>query len=105
MVAVTARAKKIVSTYGIFSQGLENEFEAAMVNEPSLFESLKFYCILDRAVKLKIKSLSVLSVFSISICKYMTSRLAVFQAMDVQHVKTHQMHSCRMSEVIKQCRY
>ena len=28
-----------------FSQGLKNEFETA-VNEPSDFESLKFYCIL-----------------------------------------------------------
>ena len=28
-----------------FSKGLQNEFEAAMVNEPSVFEPLKFYCI------------------------------------------------------------
>ena len=26
--------------------GLENEFEAAVVNEPSVFEPLKFYCIM-----------------------------------------------------------
>ena len=32
---------------GFFSEGLKNEFETAMVNEPSVFESLKFYCILD----------------------------------------------------------
>ena len=30
--------------YGIFSKGLKNEFETAMVNEPSVFEPLKFYC-------------------------------------------------------------
>ena len=29
---------------GIFSKGLKNEFEAAVVNEPSVFELLKFYC-------------------------------------------------------------
>ena len=28
----------------MFSKGLKNEFESAMVNEPSVFESLKFYC-------------------------------------------------------------
>ena len=26
------------------SKGLKNEFETAMVNEPSVFEPLKFYC-------------------------------------------------------------
>ena len=30
---------------GFFSKGLKNEFEIAMVNEPSVFEPLKFYCI------------------------------------------------------------
>ena len=30
---------------GFFSKGLKNEFETAMVNEPSMFEPLKFYCI------------------------------------------------------------
>ena len=29
---------------GIFSKGPKNEFETAMVNEPSVFEPLKFYC-------------------------------------------------------------
>ena len=28
-----------------FSLGLKNEFETAVVNEPSVFEPLKFYCI------------------------------------------------------------
>ena len=27
-----------------FSLGLKNEFEAVVVNEPSVFEPLKFYC-------------------------------------------------------------
>ena len=29
---------------GFCSKGLQNKFETAMVNEPSLFEPLKFYC-------------------------------------------------------------
>ena len=28
-----------------FSNGLKNEFETAVVDEPSVFEPLKFYCI------------------------------------------------------------
>ena len=34
-----------VCSYGSFPKGLKNEFEIAMVKEPSVFESLKFYCI------------------------------------------------------------
>ena len=34
-----------ICSYGLFSKGLKNEFETAMVNEPSVFEPLKFYCI------------------------------------------------------------
>ena len=30
-----------------FSKGLTIEFETAMVNKPSVFEPLKFYCILQ----------------------------------------------------------
>ena len=30
---------------GFFSKGLKNEFETAVVNEPSVFELLKFYYI------------------------------------------------------------
>ena len=29
---------------GDFFKGLKNEFKTAVVNEPSVFESLKFYC-------------------------------------------------------------
>ena len=32
-----------VCSYGIFSDGLKNEFETAVVNEPSGLEPLKFY--------------------------------------------------------------
>ena len=30
---------------GLFSKGLKNKFETAVVSEPSVFETLKFYCI------------------------------------------------------------
>ena len=33
-----------VCSYGIFPQGLKNKFEIAVVNEPSVFEPLKFDC-------------------------------------------------------------
>ena len=31
----------------VFCWGLKNEFEIAMVNEPSVLEPLKFYCIFN----------------------------------------------------------
>ena len=42
--------QKIILNYtlsaamGFCSKGLKNEFETAVVNEPSVFEPLKFYC-------------------------------------------------------------
>ena len=43
--------KKIILNYPksaamVFSKGLKNKFEIAVVNEPSVFEPLKVYCIL-----------------------------------------------------------
>ena len=35
----------LICSYQIFFKGLKNEFETAVVNEPSVFEPLKFYCI------------------------------------------------------------
>ena len=32
---------------GFFFKGLKNEFKTAVVNEPSVFEPLKFYCIIQ----------------------------------------------------------
>ena len=43
--------KKVTLNYpksaamGFYSKGLKNEFETAVVNQPSVFEPLKFYCI------------------------------------------------------------
>ena len=34
-----------ICSYGIFSKGPKNEFETAVVNELSMFEPLKVYCI------------------------------------------------------------
>ena len=31
-------------SYGIFSKELKNEFERVVVNKPSVFEPLRFYC-------------------------------------------------------------
>ena len=40
-----------ICSYGFFFlKGLKNEFERAVVNEPSVLEPLKFYCIWERAV-------------------------------------------------------
>ena len=45
------KRKKITLNYptsaamGFCSKGLKNKFETAMINEPSVFEPLKFYCI------------------------------------------------------------
>ena len=33
-----------ICNYGICSKGLKKEFQTAVVNEPSVFEPLKFYC-------------------------------------------------------------
>ena len=41
-----------ICSYGIFSKGLKNEFETAAVNEPSVFEPLKFYCIWETCMSL-----------------------------------------------------
>ena len=40
-----------IYSYGIFFKGLKNEFERSVVNEPSVFESLKFYCNFKRIQK------------------------------------------------------
>ena len=34
-----------VCSYGFFSEGPKNEFETAVVDKPSVFEPLKFFCI------------------------------------------------------------
>ena len=36
-----------VCSYTIFSYGLKNELEISMVKEQSVFEPLKFYCIMS----------------------------------------------------------
>ena len=38
---------------GFVCQGLKNEFELAVVKEPSVFEPLKFHCISDRLEELE----------------------------------------------------
>ena len=36
-----------ICNYRIYFKGPKNEFETALVNEPSVFEPLKFYCIYE----------------------------------------------------------
>ena len=43
---------KLSAAMGFFSKGLTNEFETAVVNEPSVFEPLKFYCMYVIHIKL-----------------------------------------------------
>ena len=49
-----------ICSYWIFSKGLKNEFERAVVNQPSVFEPLKFYCIYNKIETLKIIAITVL---------------------------------------------
>ena len=35
---------------GLFSKGLKIEFEIAVVNEPSMFEPLKVYCVVHSLI-------------------------------------------------------
>ena len=40
-----------ICNYGICSKGPKNAFETAVVNGPSVFEPLKFYCTFNRKVQ------------------------------------------------------
>ena len=40
-------------SHGIISKGLKNEFKIAVVDKPSLFEPLKFYCIMIKMNSMK----------------------------------------------------
>ena len=51
--SVYIQKKKIILNHSklqlwVFFLELKNEFETAVVNEPSVFEPLKFYCICDK---------------------------------------------------------
>ena len=51
-----------ICSYGIFSKELKNKFETAMVNESSVFESLKFYCIMrQKDAERKVNSVDPIS--------------------------------------------
>ena len=43
---------------GFFSKGLKNDFETTVVNEPSVIEPLKFYCIHFQSINLIMAELS-----------------------------------------------
>ena len=48
---------------GVFSWGLKNEFETAMVNESSVFEPLKFYCSNCEALCARVHSRCIMFIF------------------------------------------
>ena len=47
-----------ICSYEIFSKGLKNEFETALVNEPLVFEPTNFYCTYSTAKISKINDIS-----------------------------------------------
>ena len=57
------KIKKKITLYpksaamGFFSNGLKNEFKTAMVNKPSVFQPLKFYCTLRHLFKKVVESI------------------------------------------------
>ena len=64
-IPLSIKRKKITLIYpksaamGFCSKGLKNEFETAMVNEPSVFEPLKFYCIFHKILRIGPIDLSI----------------------------------------------
>ena len=46
-----------ICNYWICSKQSKNEFETALVNEPSMFEPLKFYCMWIQYFKAKMREL------------------------------------------------
>ena len=65
------------SAMGFYSKGLKNEFETAVVNGPSVFEPLKFYCIYFFEVNTKC-ILSNKCMLKISVISRMRSIFLVF---------------------------
>ena len=56
---------------GFFSKGLKNEFETAVVNEPLVFEPLKFYCIyIHEHIFFDIRGYSEIAVFETTRVNY-----------------------------------
>ena len=46
---------------GFFSKGIKNKFETAVVNEPSVFEPLKFYCFFAHAIRLVFRAVVIMT--------------------------------------------
>ena len=68
-----------------FSRGLKNEFEIAVVNEPSVFEPLKFYCIF--LVK-RIRCLAILAILNIlNFCCFSLKSFLQLRELKMLHLK------------------
>ena len=80
-----------ICNYGICSKGPKNEFETAVVNEPSVFKPLKLYCILTTCMSCCIMEIKVrpmaISFFFMSIFRF--SR----QIFDIQVVFKGNVHA------------
>ena len=71
-----------ICNYGISSKGPKNEFEPVVVNEPSVFESLKFYCIYSLLYMLIIVSLQA----KVTISQCLKKKLKVMKKWSVLFV-------------------
>ena len=60
-----------ICSYGLFSKVLKNEFETAVVNEPSVFEPLQFYCIIITVIDKNspIKTISNTTIYYVQVPK------------------------------------
>ena len=84
--------KKITLIYpksvvmGFCSNGLKSEFETAVVNKPSVFEPLKFYCISTGYLTLRqrdnTRTTYLLSIFFLN-QKYLSSNLKITKFLPV----------------------
>ena len=53
---------------GFFTMGIKNVFEIAVVNEPSVFEPLKFYCIYIYTGPKKLNPVLIIYIGALFIC-------------------------------------
>ena len=65
-----------------FSKGLKNEFEAAVADEPSVFDPLKLYCIGNYEVQYLIKFEKLILRFAGLYCNTLTLKAPITTAAD-----------------------
>ena len=81
-----------IYSYVIFSKGLKNEFETVVVNEPLVFEPLKFYCIL--VPKKGCGPIHIMAAYKKSICRKRFSLNGLFDyILSCKINSTHTIHA------------